>query len=233
MPELKDKRTLVVYADDVKGKRIDAYYYQPKFKEIEKALERGRYKLVKIKDVLEYIKKGIEVGSNAYVSDGIPFVRVSDINNYKIKYEKTEKKVNREFYEKLKINYQPKKGELLFSKDGTIGFCVVVEKEKDFIISGGLLRLKVKKDINNYYIKSVLSNPTFKILFERESIGAIIKHLRPEKFLNLKIPLPPLSVQNKIAEEVKRRMQKAEQLQKEAKEELEKAKKEVERIILG
>jgi len=31
-------------------------------------------------------------------------------------------------------------------------------------------------------------------------------------------PLPPLAVQNKIADEVKKRMQKAEQLQKEAKE---------------
>jgi len=50
---------------------------------------------------------------------------------------------------------------------------------------------------------------------------------------NVKIPLPPLSVQNKIADEVKKRMQKAEQLQKEAKEELEKAKLEVEKIILS
>lgn len=49
----------------------------------------------------------------------------------------------------------------------------------------------------------------------------------------IKIPLLPLSVQNKIAYEVKKRMQKAEQLQKEAKEELEKAKLEVEKIILG
>ena len=43
--------------------------------------------------------------------------------------------------------------------------------------------------------------------------------------------LPPLSVQNKIADEVKRRMQKADSLQKESKEELEKAKQGVERII--
>jgi len=46
-------------------------------------------------------------------------------------------------------------------------------------------------------------------------------------------PLPLLSIQNKIAEEVKKRMQKAEQLHKEAKEELERAKLEVEKIILS
>ena len=38
---------------------------------------------------------------------------------------------------------------------------------------------------------------------------------------NLSIPLPPIEIQNKIADEVKKRMQKAESLQKEAKEELE------------
>ncbi|MEM0465883.1 MAG: restriction endonuclease subunit S [Candidatus Pacearchaeota archaeon] len=90
-----------------------------------------------------------------------------------------------------------------------------------------------KEDINNFYIKIILSSKFFKILTERESIGSIIKHLTPDALLSLKIPLPPLPIQNKIADEVKRRMQKAEQLQKEAKEDLEKAKQEVEKIILG
>jgi len=236
MSELKDQMTFVVYADDVKGKRLDAYYYQPKFEKVEKAIEMGKFELVKIKNVLEYLKKGIEVGSNAYTSEGIPFIRVSDIDDYKIKYEETDKKIKPELYKQLKKDFQPKKDELLFSKDGTIGLCTIVEEEKDCIVSGGILRLKVKKvkeGINHYYIKSVLSNRFFKILFEHESIGAVIKHLRPEKFLSLKIPLPLLDIQNKIAEEVKRRMQKAEQLRKEAKEILEKAKQEVENIILN
>jgi len=233
MPELKDQMTFVVYADDVKGKRMDAYYYQPKFEEVEEAIARGKYKLVKIRNVLEYVKKGIEVGSNAYVSEGIPFIRVADIDDYKIKYEETDKKIKLELYQQLRENYKPKKDELLFSKDGTIGFCTVVEEEKDCIVSGGILRLKVKEGINHYYIKSVLSNRLFKILFEHESIGAVIKHLTPEKFLNLKIPLPPLEIQNKIAEEVKGRIKKAEQLRKEAREIVEKTKREVEKMILG
>jgi len=232
LPELEDKRTYVVNSDEAENKRIDAYYYQPKFEEIEKAVKKGKFEVKELKDSLDYHKKGIEVGSNAYIDEGIPFIRIADIDDYKIKYAETDKKIKLELYEKLK-EYQPKKDELLFSKDGSIGFCVVVNENKDSIISGGILRLKVKKDVNNFYIKTILSSKFFKILTERESIGSIIKHLTPEVFLSLKIPLPPLSVQNKIADEVKRRMQKAEHLQKEAKEELEKAKQEVEKIILG
>ncbi|MEM4625543.1 MAG: restriction endonuclease subunit S [Candidatus Pacearchaeota archaeon] len=232
LPELKDKMIYVVDSNDVEGKRIDAYYYQPKFEEVEKAVKKGKYEVKEIREVLEYYKKGIEVGSDAYVDRGIPFIRVADIDYYKVKYEETDKKIKPELYEQLK-DYQPQKDELLFSKDGSVGFCVVVNENKESIISGGILRLKIKEDINNFYIKIILSSKFFKIVTERESIGSIIKHLTPEVFLSMKIPLPPLPIQNKIADEVKRRMQKAEQLQKEAKEELEKAKQEVEKIILG
>jgi restriction endonuclease S subunit len=62
--------------------------------------------------------------------------------------------------------------------------------------------------------------------------GTTYPTVSDEDILNLEIPLPNIVVQNKIAEEVKRRVQKAEQLQKEAKGELEKVKKEVEKIIL-
>ena len=73
----------------------------------------------------------------------------------------------------------------------------------------------------------------FQLLLERESIGAIIKHLSPGDLLNLYIPIPPFSIQNKIAEEVNNRLEKAKKLQEEAKMEVEKAKEEVEKIILN
>lgn len=48
-----------------------------------------------------------------------------------------------------------------------------------------------------------------------------------------KIPLPPIDMQNRIAEEIKQRRDETKKLQTEAKEVLEKAKKDVEKIILG
>ena len=53
------------------------------------------------------------------------------------------------------------------------------------------------------------------------------------RLISLKIPLPPLEIQNKIANKIKNMRDEAKQLQKEAKEELQNAKEEVERIILS
>lgn len=93
--------------------------------------------------------------------------------------------------------------------------------------------LRVKENVNPYYIFSVLKSQLGQIQINREITGGTIMGITRETTENIKFPLPSLAVQNKIAEEVKNRMQKAEQLQKEAKEELEKAKRDVEKIILG
>ena len=188
--------TFTIISNEIVG-RLDPHYYKPEFKELENKLRNSKWEIKELKTCLDYYKKGIEVGSDSYVNEGIPFIRVADIDDYKIKYEKADKKIKSELYEKLK-EHRPQKDELLFSKDGSVGFCVVVNENKNSIISGGILRLKVKEKINNFYVKTILSSKFFKTLTERESIGSIIKHLTPEVFLNLKIPIPPLQIQNKI-----------------------------------
>ena len=127
-----------------------------------------------------------------------------------------------------------KEGDLLISRSGTVGMVSVVPKEAEgFAFGSFMIKFCLNEKLNKNYISAWLNTKLQKLLTEREKIGAIQGNITIETIENFKIPLPPVDVQNKIAEEVKRRMQKAEQLQKEAKEELEKAKQEVERIILG
>ena len=57
--------------------------------------------------------------------------------------------------------------------------------------------------------------------------------LSQEAFKSIFLPLPPRSIQDKIANEVKTRIERAKELQKKGKQIVKKAKKEIERIILG
>ena len=70
-------------------------------------------------------------------------------------------------------------------------------------------------------------------MLENLSIGQIIKHLLISELGKIQIPLPPLKIQEKIAKEVKNRLEKAEKLKQEAKKNLQQAKQEVEKILLG
>lgn len=60
-----------------------------------------------------------------------------------------------------------------------------------------------------------------------------IRNLIMSNYYNQHIPLPPLEKQNEIAQHIQSIRNQARNLQKEAQEILEKAKKEVEQIILG
>ena len=69
--------------------------------------------------------------------------------------------------------------------------------------------------------------------FERDLKGTGVPDLHLENIRKVSIPLPPLEIQEKIVSEITKRRQQAQTLQTEAKEIIEKAKAEVEKMILG
>ncbi len=218
---------------DISNTRFDPNYHQKYYQDLEKALQCSSYPLVNLASTIEGFRKGIEVGSSEYSqSQEIPFIRVSDISNSGIDFDNVQKFISASLYENLKI-FQPQENELLYSKDGTIGICLEADTSRDYVISGGILRLKLTQEVNRYFLQFLLTSSMMNILANRQSIGTVIKHLNIDKFLNLKIPLPSLTEQKRIADEIRKRQEKAKTLQQEAKAILESAKKEVESMILG
>lgn len=86
-----------------------------------------------------------------------------------------------------------------------------------------------------YFVLHLLKTNFYKKLMIQKTRGATPsrRRLSHKDFSELPFPKIDIEIQNKIAEEVKRRMQKAESLQKEAKQFLEEAKRKVEGIIIG
>lgn len=217
----------------VSSGRFDPFYHQTFFHDIFASIKNCNYPIRQIgKNIFKY-EKGVEVGSNEYVSDGVPFVRVADINDFSINYENADKKISQEKFEQLKNNYKPKIGEILYSKDGTIGFCVVVEEEKDYIISGGILRITCNSNLDNYFLKYLLSTNLYKQIANRVSIGAVIKHLTVEEWTRILIPIPPIEKQKEIADHITSIRQQAQQLKDKTNEALKQASEEIEKILIG
>lgn len=63
------------------------------------------------------MRKGNEVGSDAYGAGDIPFVRTSDINNFEISFDPT-KSVSEEVYEKFRRQQRLKPSDILMVVDG-------------------------------------------------------------------------------------------------------------------
>src|SRR3989344_5853167 len=223
--EVEDDLSYIVNLSEIKSAhRADAEYFQPKY---EKIISLIRANSGMVLGDLATMKKGIEPGSDAYQDEGKLFIRVSSLSKNGLE-DKDQKYLSNELYQKLKKNYEPKVGEILLTKDATPGIAYVVKEPIEGIVSGGILRLKLKNEkVENEYLALCLNSVIGQTQAERDGGGSIITHWRPEQIKNVLIPILPKPTQQKIADLV----QKSHEARSKAKQLLEQAKYKVEQLI--
>jgi len=218
-----EERFYIINLSEIKSAhRADAEYFQPKY---DKLISKIKCKKEKLGDLVS-IKKGIEIGAEQYQDAGKLFVRVSSLSRQGL-IDKDQKYLNEELYQKLKKDFEPKAGEILLTKDATPGIAHALKEQIEGIISGGILRLKLKEEIQPEYLALVINSMIGKMQAERDAGGSIIEHWKPEQIKNVLIPILPKPTQQKIADLV----QKSHEARKQAKELLEEAKTKVEETI--
>ena len=181
------------------AERIDADYFQPKYDEIINAIKNYPDGWDTLGN-LATLKKCVEVGSKAYLEDGIPFVRVSNLGPFEITQEKY---ISEELYAEI-AEHQPKQGEILLSKDATPGIAHYLREAPDKMIpAGGILRLKNKSDrINNEYLTLVLNSILTQEQVNRDVGGSVILHWRPDQVAGTIIPILHQEKQTEIEQKV-------------------------------
>jgi restriction endonuclease S subunit len=205
--------------------RLDAEYFQPRY---EKIIQKIKKQKIAYLGDLVVMKKGFEPGSDEYQNEGKLFIRVSSISKQGI-LDKDQKYLNDELYQKLKNNFEPKIGEILLTKDATPGIAYVLREPIEGIISSGIMRLKLKEDIESEYLALCINSIIGQMQIERDAGGSIIIHWKPEQIKKLQIPILSKSIQQKIADLIR----KSHEARKKAKGLLEEAKHKVEKVISG
>lgn len=163
---------------------------------------------IKFGDIFNY-QKGTEVGSAIYQDSGIPFLRVSDLGDLEIKFGNSSKYINETLFDQLKNQFQPHKGDILFSKDATIGLVAKVDTEEKQIISSGILKLQIKhKDFDADFLMALLNHRFMNREFMKNSTGSVIKHLNISKLSEIEIPLIDKKIQKEVADRIKSSMSK-------------------------
>ncbi|WP_292461000.1 restriction endonuclease subunit S [Methanothermococcus sp.] len=139
--------------------------------------------------------------TNEYLNDGDYYlVSGVDFKDGKVDWQNCYY-VDKKRYEMDK-NIQLRNGDLLITKDGTIGKVAFInELPKKATLNSGVF---VLRPINNaYYPKFVyyiLTSFIFNKFIHTLKAGSTISHLYQKDFILFKFPLPPLPEQQKIAE---------------------------------
>jgi len=175
--------------------RLDAEYYLPQFDELFKLLEQYETKML---GELVAISKSVEPGSDYYLAEGVPFVRVADLTKFGI--TKPSIFLDKDIFKDV---IRPKQDTILMSKDGSIGIAYKVEKDEDFITSGAILHLQIANDsILPDYLTLVINSKVVQMQAERDAGGSIIQHWKPSEISNVVIPILPMEKQQEISQKV-------------------------------
>ena len=225
---IKKEKCFTIKYSEIKNKRIDARYYS-KNNQIKSKFdleELDKYKSFcdsgsRPKGGVANIKNGIFSFGGEHIKDDGRVVM------YPTKY------IPEDFNKKI-LNTSLKLNDILIVKDGaTTGKIGIVDdiKCENQNINEHLFLLRAKKELNQKYLFFILSNKIFQQIIKSKITGATVMGIIKNEILNIKIPIPPIEIQDKIANEAMGRREKAFKLQEEAKKIIEEAKKEVESIL--
>ena len=178
---------IVTVASKEKVSEQDYILVGERYKETEQL--QSKWELVKLGDVAEYIN-GYPFKPTDWDEDGLPIIRIQNLTNSTASFHRTTKEIPNK--------YCVSNGDLLISWSATIGF-YIWEKENAY------LNQHIFKVIPNdcilkkylYYLGDEITK-----LIKGKVHGNTMTHITKGAFDSIKIPLPPLSVQKGIVEEI-------------------------------
>lgn len=136
--------------------------------------------------------------SPSFIEKGYPLVTSKNLSEGMVSF-KNVSYISKEDYDKINIRSKVDTGDLLMPMIGTIGNPVIVLGDASFAIKNVALIKFNKKDVLNIYIKYILSSEYFKKISSEEKRGGTQKFMSLGSIRGMKIPVPPLELQEKFA----------------------------------
>lgn len=158
------------------------------------------WKEVKLDEVTTKIVDGVHKRPN-YTVAGIPFITVENLTRGEgIDFSNT-RFVSEEDHQEFKKRANPERGDVLVSKDGTLGVARLVETDVEFSIFVSVALLKPNRAIlDGRFLRAYFETSAFKKNVLMKVSGSALKHIHLIDFRNATIPLPNLEEQRAIAD---------------------------------
>jgi len=235
LPQIKEEKNFSISFDKIRNKRFDPFHYLDL--NILEDINQGKYPTKKLIEVSKLIESGQRPkGGVRHLIEGILSIGGEHINR-EGGFDFSEPRFVPAFFFKKLTKAKISLGDILVVKDGaTTGKTAIVDEDfpyKDACINEHVFRIATKDEIDPTYLFAILFSSIGQRQINRVISGAAQKGIVLETIGEVLIPIPPPSIQQYIAQEVKSRREKAKKLKEEAKEILAEAKEKVEKMILG
>jgi restriction endonuclease S subunit len=200
LPPLEIQKEIVEeleqYQKVIDGAKQVVDNYKPHF-EIDESWEK-----IELVEICDNITDGSHFSPKTSI-DGYPYITVKDITDYKIDFENC-KFISQESFEKLSRNgCKPKRDDVLFSKDGTVGKTYLVDHDIDFVVLSSLAIITpIEERILPQFLFYYLSSKRFINEATKNKTGVAIRRIVLKTLKKIQIHLPELNIQNQIVQKL-------------------------------
>jgi type I restriction enzyme, S subunit len=131
---------------------------------------------------------------------GRPFLAAKDMLDGYLDFENCSRISEGDFQDAIRNGCGPQAGDVLFSKDGTVGKVHPFAQEEDCAVLSSIAILRPRSDIldQSYFANFMRSEPFLRKDL-RNKTGSAIRRIILANLRNLEISLPPLEEQRRIA----------------------------------
>jgi type I restriction enzyme, S subunit len=197
--------------------RWDYRFHQRMFFDLEQKLDASKYPLYSVKQITEQVIDGTHFTPQYTDNSGVLFLMARNVRHHEITL-KDISYITQDEHQKL-IRCKPEPGDVLVTKDGTIGVAAVVpETLPEFNIFVSVIKIRPKQIISPHYLAAFINSELGQLQIKQQIKGAAITHIHLEDMRKIRIPVPPRSIQDQIAqvmqEAYRDRYQKLEQSKK-------------------
>ncbi|MBK8296858.1 MAG: N-6 DNA methylase [Saprospiraceae bacterium] len=167
-------------------------------------VKQSHFEMVAISEICEIQRGGSPRPIEQYITEeqeGINWIKIGDVSENAKFVLSTKEKIKKEGLKKTRMVYD---GDFILSNSMSFGRPYIVKITGAIHDGWLLLRMKDKERINQDYLYEVLRSDLTKEQYERLATGGVVRNLNSELVRSVKIPLPPLNIQNAIVSKIKK-----------------------------
>ena len=222
--------------------RFDVRYFSPLYTRLEYLLENGRYSTKALNSICVKISNGLTPSRTGYTKDGCVVIKVASLTKLlQLDWQKVAF-TSKEFFEKAKKAHVKNKDLLILSASHQLDYIgrnfalvrdIPAKYTNQCMTVGELIIIRTNHQlVLPEYLLACFTIQPIQELVNRMTRGQTA-HLYAEDLQHLRVPVPPLKVQQTIIAEIDSRRAKAKRLRTEAETLIAETKARVERMILG
>jgi type I restriction enzyme S subunit len=133
-----------------------------------------------------------------YVDNGIPILSTTEVKPARVDLSGARQTTAEEFRDLAEGKRQPQQGDIIYSRNASIGSAAYVDTEEPFCMGQDVCLIR-SEDQDQLYLSYQLNSPVIHQQLEVEAVGATFQRINVSQIDRLEVAVPPPSEQKEIA----------------------------------